>query len=146
MDSTECHICSSSVKLPCGSYLSTQSWSKQVYKSQGDCLARDFVSSLPREPYTDFTQGCLSDLATLWGQFGLLERQEFHKTYGDIDLLISIPIEESVLRAVLRFWDLSYRCFTFGKEGLAPTIEEYSVLKWRWWIYLSRFNTVVTHH
>ena len=67
MDSTECRICSSSIRLPCGSYLSTQSWSKQVHKSQGKCLARDFESSLLEEPYTDFTQSCLSDLATLWG-------------------------------------------------------------------------------
>ena len=28
----------------------------------------------------------------------------------------------------MRFWDPSYRCFTFGKEDLVPTIEEYSVL------------------
>ena len=52
----------------------------------------------------------------------------FRKTYGDIASLISVPIEEPVLRAALRFWDPSYRCFTFGKEDLVPTIEEYSVL------------------
>ena len=52
----------------------------------------------------------------------------FRKTYGDIASLISVPIEELVLRAALRFWDPSYRCFTFDKEDLVPTIEEYSVL------------------
>ena len=52
----------------------------------------------------------------------------FRKTYGDIASLISIPIEEPVLRAALRFWDPSYQCFTFGKEDLVPTIEKYSVL------------------
>ena len=39
-----------------------------------------------------------------------------------------MPIEEPVLRVALRFWDLSYRCFAFGKEDLVPTIEEYSIL------------------
>ena len=28
----------------------------------------------------------------------------------------------------MRFWDPFYRCFTFGKKDLVPTIEEYSVL------------------
>ena len=41
---------------------------------------------------------------------------------------MSVPIEKPVLRAALRFWDPSHRCFTFGKEDLVPTIEEYSVL------------------
>ena len=65
MDSTEFRICSSSAKFSYDSYPSTQSWSEQAHKSQGDCLIRDFVSSLPEEPYTDFTQNGLSDLATL---------------------------------------------------------------------------------
>ena len=86
------------------------------------------MSSLPEESYTDFTQGCLSDLATLWGQFGISERQKFRKTYDDIASLISVPIEQLILRATLRFWDPFYRCFTFGKENLVPTIEEYSIL------------------
>ena len=74
MDSTECRVCSSSAKLLCDSYSSTQSWLEQVHKSLGDCLARDYVSSLLEEPYMDFTQNCLSDLATLWGWFGILEK------------------------------------------------------------------------
>ena len=128
MDSTKYRICSSSVRLPCGSYPSTQSWSKQAHKSQGDCLIRDFVLSLPEEPYTNFTQNGLFDLATLWGQYSIFEKQTFRKTYGDIISLISVPIKEPILRTTLRFWDPSYRCFTFGKEDLVPAIKEYSVL------------------
>ena len=86
------------------------------------------MSSLSEEPYMDFTQSCLSDLTTLWGQFGMSKKQKFRKTYGDISSFISVPIEELVLRAALRFWDPSYRCFAFVKEDLVPTIEEYSVL------------------
>ena len=52
----------------------------------------DYVSSLPEEPYTDFTQNHLYGLAILWGQFGILEKQKFHMTYGDIASLISVPI------------------------------------------------------
>ena len=56
------------------------------------------------------------------------EKQKFHKTYGDIAFLISVLIEEPILRAALRFWDPSYQCFAFGKEYLVPTIKEYSIL------------------
>ena len=65
MDFTKFRICSSSTKFSYDSYPSTQSWSEQAHKSQGDCLVRDIMSSLPEEPYTDFTQNCISDLATL---------------------------------------------------------------------------------
>ena len=87
------------------------------------------MSSLPEEPCANFTQNGLSDLAILWGQYNISEKQIFRKTYGDITSLISVPVEEPVLRAALRFWDPSYRCFTFGKEDLIPTVEEYSVLR-----------------
>ena len=103
MDSTEFSICSSSVKFSCGSYSSTQNWSEQAHKSQGDCLIRDFVSSLPEEPCVNFTQSGLSDLATLWGQYSTSEKQTFRKTYGNIASLISVPVEEPVLKAALRF-------------------------------------------
>ena len=86
------------------------------------------MSSLQEEPYTDLTQNSLSDLAILWGQFSASKKKKFRETYGDIASLISVPIEEPLLRAAMRFWDPSYRCFTFGKNDLVPTIEEYSVL------------------
>ena len=88
----------------------------------------DYMSSLPKEPYTDLTMNCLSDRATLCGQFGMSKKKKFRETYGDIASLISIPIKEPVLQAALRFWDPCYQCFTFGKEDLVSIIEEYSVL------------------
>ena len=87
-----------------------------------------YVSSLPEEPYTDLTQNRLSDLATLWEQFSISEKKKFRENYGDITSLISVPVKESLLQATLRFWDSFYRCFTFGKNDLVPTIKEYSVL------------------
>ena len=86
------------------------------------------MSSLPKEPYTDLTQNSLSDLAILWGQCSISEKKKFRETYDDIASLISVPVEELLLRAAMRFWDPSYRCFTFGKNDLVLNIEEYSVL------------------
>ena len=78
--------------------------------------------------YTDLTQNHLFDLATLWEQFGISKKKRFRETYSDIISLNSVSVEEPLLRAAMRFWDSSYRCFTFGKNDLVPTVEEYSVL------------------
>ena len=56
-----------------------------------------YVSSLLEEPYTNLTQNRLSDLATLWEQFGISKKKRFHETYGDIASLILVPIEEPLL-------------------------------------------------
>ena len=90
-------VCSSSGRLPCKSYLDTLRWSEQIHQSQGDCLISSYMSSLPEESYTDLTQNCLSDLATLWEQFGISKKKRFHETYGDIASLILVPIEEPLL-------------------------------------------------
>ena len=78
MDS-ECLVCSSSVRLPCESYLDTLSWSERIHQSQGDCLILGYISSLPEEPYTDRTQNRMFDLATLWEQFGISKKRDFVK-------------------------------------------------------------------
>ena len=82
-----------------------------------------YTSSLSKEPYTDLTQNRLSDLTTLREQFGISEKKRFRETYGDIASLISVPIKKPLLPAAMRFWDPSYRCFTFGKNDLVPNIE-----------------------
>ena len=33
-----------------------------------------------------------------------------------------------MLKAIILFWDPSYRCFTFNREDLIPTVEEYTAL------------------
>ena len=52
----------------------------------------------------------------------------FSVKYGDIALLLSIEIDEQLLKAIILFWDPSYRCFTFNHENLTPTVEEYAAL------------------
>ena len=96
-------VCSSLAKLPCESYPDTLSWSRQIHQSQGDCLILGYISSLPEEPYTDRTQNRMFDLATLWEQFGISKKKRFCETYGDIASLISVPVEEPLLREALRF-------------------------------------------
>ena len=57
------------------------------------------------------------------------ERQNaFMIEYGDIALLLPIKVNEQLLEAIILFWDLSYRCFTFNQEDLTPTMEKYAAL------------------
>ena len=42
--------------------------------------------------------------------------------------MLSIEIDEQLLKAIVLFWDPSYRCFTFNQETLTPTVEEYAAL------------------
>ena len=58
-----------------------------------------------------------------------MERQNaFTAQYVDVVLLLPIEIDEQLLKAIILFWDLSYRCFTFNHEDLTPTVEEYATL------------------
>ena len=58
-----------------------------------------------------------------------MKRQDaFTAKYGDIALLLPIEIDEQLLKAIILFWDPSYRCFTFNHEDLTPTVEEYAAL------------------
>ena len=42
--------------------------------------------------------------------------------------MLSIEIDEQLLKAIILFWDSSYRCFTFNHENLTLTVEEYTAL------------------
>ena len=128
MDSVERQVCSSSIRLPCESYLNAQIWLEQTYQNQSDYLIEGYVSSLLEKPYTDLTQNYHYDLATFWKLVGPSKKKSFRETYGDIASLILVPTKKMMLWAAMRFWDSSYRCFTFGKKDLIPTIEEYLIL------------------
>jgi hypothetical protein len=36
-----------------------------------------------------------------------------------------LPVQAAAIKALLNFWDPSYRCFTFGNVDMTPTLEEY---------------------
>ena len=43
-------------------------------------------------------------------------------------LLLFIQVDEQLIKAIMPFWDPSYRCFIFNQEYMVPTIEEYIAL------------------
>ena len=67
-------------------------------------------------------------MRSIWARFELEKQNTFTKKYGDIALLLSVSIDEQLIRVTTLFLDLSYRCFTFNKKDMTPTIKEYSTL------------------
>ncbi|KAK8559957.1 hypothetical protein V6N12_012768 [Hibiscus sabdariffa] len=57
-----------------------------------------------------------------------MDRQAFIDRYGDIAYLLYIQVNEPMLRALIKFWNPGYCCFTLNSIGLMPTVEEYSEL------------------
>ena len=128
MEFTKKLICSSSVRLPCLEAVKVQAWSESMQKTKGDCLADDYVLSLLKEVHVELKQNDLTELASLWGQVSRSNKKKFCDQYGQIASLIVVKMDESLIRAVIQFWDMSYRCFTFNGEDMIPTVEEYLML------------------
>ena len=49
----------------------------------------------------------------------------FERRYGRIAQLMRLPLQTAAIKALVTFWDPSYRCFAFGNINMTPTLEEY---------------------
>ena len=78
--------------------------------------------------HIDLAQNRLIELAGLWELVSGPNMRRFYNQYGQIVSLMTVEVDEPLVRAVIQFWDPSYRCFTFNGEDLVPTTEEYSML------------------
>ena len=64
----------------------------------------------------------------IWEHWTEERQNAFTAKYGDIAILFLIKVDEQLLRAIILFWDPSYRCFPFNQEDLTPIVEEYAAL------------------
>ena len=87
-----------------------------------------YVSSLPKEVHVDLVQNKLTELAGLWELVSGPNKRKFYDLNGQIASLITVEVDEPLVRVAIQFWDPLYRCFTFNEEDLVPTAEEYSML------------------
>ena len=88
-----------------------------------------FVFELPSAVYLKFPETKkIKELKAIWESWTVERQYAFTAKYGDIALLLPIEIDEQLLKAIVLFWDPSYRCFTFNQETLTPTVEEYAAL------------------
>ena len=77
-------------------------------------MASGFVSELPDTVYPKIPEIKLKKLKVIWDCWTEERQNTFTTKYGDIALLLPIEVDEQLLKAIILFWDTSYRCFTFN--------------------------------
>ena len=87
-----------------------------------------YVSSLPEGVHVDIKQNQLTELASLWELVSGPNKRKFYDLYGQITSLITVIVDEPLIKAAIQFWDPSHRCFTFNEEDMMPIAEEYAML------------------
>ena len=125
---TYLRACSSSVNVPCKSPVFVQKWSEDTQKENGDCLGENYVAELPEKVYMGVEHNDTADLIDIWKRISKAKQEDFIEKYGQIATLALVEVNAHFLKAAVQFWDPSHRCFSFNKNDLTPTIEEYSVL------------------
>ena len=70
---------------------------------EGNCLIDGYVSSLPEEVHVDLAQNKLTELADLWELVGGPNKRKFYDLYGQIASLITVEVDEPLIRAVIQF-------------------------------------------
>ena len=101
----------------------------KITREKRDYLPRGFVSELPNAIYPKILEiKKIEELKTIWDNWTVQRQNAFTTKYGDIALLLLVEVDEQLLKAIILFWDPSYRCFTFNREDLISTVEEYDAL------------------
>ena len=91
-------------------------------------MASGFVSKLSDAVYPKIPEIKLEKLKAIWDRWTEERRDAFTAKYDDIALLLPIEVDEQLLKAIILFWNPSYRCFTFNQEDLTLIVEEYTAL------------------
>ena len=86
-----------------------------------------YVSSLPEEVHVDLAQNKLTELLDLWELVNEPNKRKFYDLYGQIASLITVEVDEPLIRAAIQFWDPSHKCFTFNEEDMMPIAEKYAM-------------------
>ncbi|PKI63917.1 hypothetical protein CRG98_015698 [Punica granatum] len=69
-----------------------------------------------------------ADITRLWNTFRPVDRAFPRLIIGDLPLLADSPIDWTLLRTAISFWDTQQAVFSFQGSELAPTVEEYAAL------------------
>ena len=95
-------------------------------------MPEGFVFELPSAVYPKFPETKkIKELKAIWESWTVDMQYAFTAKYGDIALLLLIEIDEQLLKAIVLFWDPSYRCFTFTKpeQSLLEKVKESPIQK-----------------
>ncbi|MBA0700728.1 hypothetical protein Goari_022422, partial [Gossypium aridum] len=51
-----------------------------------------------------------------WDQWDNEIKQLFYSNYGDLLYLLDVKVDKRLFRALAKYWNLAYSCFTFGND------------------------------
>ncbi|KAE8694017.1 hypothetical protein F3Y22_tig00110788pilonHSYRG00276 [Hibiscus syriacus] len=105
-----------------------RSWSEETQRKKGDSLTEDYISVLPEVAPVSLKQNDLQELREIWESWNSDVKYSFWQKYGDIALLLYVKVNEPLIKALIQFWNPAYSCFSFNKEDMIPTLEEYTSL------------------
>ncbi|KAK8990729.1 hypothetical protein V6N11_028692 [Hibiscus sabdariffa] len=103
-------------------------WSEINQSQNGDSLPVGYISRYAESTCVNVRQNDMEELRQVWESLDREGRQFFFTTYGDIAHLLYVQVDETMLQALIQFWNSGYRCFTLNGKDMMPTVEEYSEL------------------
>ena len=83
---------------------------------------------MPKSSFLENQFYDLKDLKRIWEKWSPERQVVFKGKYGEIALLLNVKVDWQLIKAIMLFWDPSYRYFTFSQEDMTPTIEKYSFM------------------
>ena len=79
-------------------------WSAKLQGKKGDCLSKGFVFELPNTIYPKIPEiKRLGELKIIWDSWTARRQSAFTTKYGDIALLLTIEVDEQLLKAAVLF-------------------------------------------
>jgi len=82
-----------------------------------------------------------NDLKKLISYMKSIYEDWFFKIYERIVEIIKVSVHNSIIKALMHFWDPKYQYFTFENVDMCLTMEEYSLLtKFHWNLYKVYFH------
>ena len=103
MKSSRKLVCSSSVRLPYQEAVEVQAWSEEVQRVEGNCLVDGYVSSLLEGVHVNLAQNELTELTGLWELVSGPNKRRFYDLYGQIAYLITVKVDEPLIRVAIQF-------------------------------------------
>ncbi|MBA0844725.1 hypothetical protein Goarm_022245 [Gossypium armourianum] len=95
---------------------------------EGDCQIASFDLSLPQIVCMDCRRNFGDELKGIWQSWDEAKKTCFWDKYGSVAQLLFVKPDDVLLKAMVRFWDPTYRFFTFNEVDMVPTIEEHSTI------------------
>ncbi|MBA0845721.1 hypothetical protein Goarm_023038 [Gossypium armourianum] len=92
--------------------------SEDTQSREGDCEIACFDSSLLQIVCMECRMNHKDDLKGIWKSWDDAKKMHFQDKYGDVTQLLFVKPDDALLKAMVHFWDPTYRCFTFNEVDM----------------------------